>query len=151
MIIALPLHMLAVVLWVGGMFFAHQILRPTVGALDGPVRLAQWRRVFARFFPWVGIAVIVLLATGFYMITAKFGGFAHLPLYVNIMMGLGIIMVLAFGHMVSAPWKRFRRAVDGSDWAAAAGQLNQIRGIVTFNLILGIIVVIVAASGDYWG
>jgi uncharacterized membrane protein len=151
MIIFLPLHLLAVIVWVGGMFFAHQILRPTVGALDPPVRLAQWRRVFGRFFPWVLVAIVVLLASGYGMVFAKFGGFARLPLYVNIMQGLGIVMMLAFGHLMSAPWKRFRRAVDGGDWTAAAAQLNQIRGIVTFNLLLGIVVVAVAASGDYWG
>lgn len=149
MIILLPLHVLAVIVWVGGMFFAHQILRPTAGALDAPVRLAQWRRVFARFFPWVGIAVVVLLATGFAMMAMAFGGMGHAPVYVHVMMGLGIIMMLAFGHLVSAPWKRFRRAVDGADWTAAAAQLNQIRGIVTFNLALGIVVVVIAASGPY--
>jgi uncharacterized membrane protein len=150
MIVALPLHLLAVIVWVGGMFFAHQILRPTAGALEPPVRLAQWRRVFARFFPWVGIAIVVL-ATGFYMAFAKFGGMAGLPLSVNLMLGLGIIMMLAFGHLVGAPWGRFRRAVDGGDWSAAAAQLKTIRAIVTFNLVLGIIVVIEAASGNYWG
>lgn len=150
MIVALPLHFLSAIVWIGGMFFAHQILRPTAGALDAPVRLAQWRRVFARFFPWVWVAILVLLATGTFMIFDKFGGFAELPLYVNIMAGVAIIMMLAFGHLVSAPWKRFRRAVDGADWTTAGAQLNQIRAIVTFNLVLGIIVVIVAASGDYW-
>lgn len=150
MIIASALHFLAALIWVGGMFFAHQILRPSVAPLDPPVRLAQWRRVFARFFPWVFVSIIVLLASGYTMVFVKFGGFKGLPLYVNIMQGLGIIMMLAFGHLFSAPWKRFRRAVDAGDWTVATAQLTQIRVIVTLNLLLGLIIVAVAASGDYW-
>ena len=151
MIVALPLHLLAVIVWVGGMFFAHQILRPSTSTFEPPVRLAQWRRVFARFFPWVWVCVLVLLASGYAMVFIGFQGFGDLPLYVHIMQGLGLIMMAAFAHLFAAPWKRFRRAVDGADWAAAGAQLNQIRAIVTVNLALGIITVVVAASGRVWG
>ena len=72
-------------------------------------------------------------------------------LYVTIMEALGVIMMLAFAHLFFAPWKRFRRAVDASDFPAAAAQLNQIRRIVEFNLALGLIVVVVGATGRYWG
>ena len=49
----LTIHVLSAVVWVGGMFFALLVLRPAVGPLEPAVRLALWRRVFARFFrPW---------------------------------------------------------------------------------------------------
>jgi len=67
------------------------------------------------------------------------------------MEGLGIIMMLAFGHLYFAPWRRFRTAVDAGELAAAAKQLDQIRMIVTFNLVLGLVVVAVGATGRYWG
>jgi uncharacterized membrane protein len=139
-------HILAAVIWVGGMFFAHQMVRPSVGALDAPVRLALWRRIFERFFAWVWVAVVLLLVTGVGMEISGVQG-----LHVTVMEALGVIMVLAFGHLFFAPWKRFRRAVDGGDFAAAAVQLNQIRRIVEFNLALGLIVVVVGATGRYWG
>jgi uncharacterized membrane protein len=142
----LALHILSAVVWVGGMFFAHQMVRPSVGALDGPVRLALWRRIFERFFAWVWAAVVLLLVTGVGMEIAGIQG-----LHVKIMEALGVIMVLAFGHLFFAPWKRFRRAVDGGDFPAAAAQLNQIRRIVEFNLALGLIVVVIGATGRYWG
>jgi uncharacterized membrane protein len=72
-------------------------------------------------------------------------------LHVVIMESLGIIMILAFAHLYFAPWKRFRNAVDGGDFPTAATQLNQIRRIVEFNLALGLIVVVVGATGRYWG
>ena len=59
--------------------------------------------------------------------------------------------MLAFGHLYFAPWRRFRAAVDGGDLAAAAKQLTQIRHIVALNLVLGLVVVVVGATGRYWG
>lgn len=143
----LLLHVLSAVVWVGGMFFAHQMVRPSVAALDPPARLALWRRIFEKFFTWVWVAVALLLVTGF----AMQQGIGIDGLYVQIMEGLGIVMMLAFGHLYFAPWRRFRRAVDASDFTSAAAQLNQIRRIVEFNLALGLIVVVVGATGRYWG
>jgi uncharacterized membrane protein len=151
MIIGLLFHILAAVIWVGGMFFAHQMLRPAAGALDPAQRLPLWRRVFSRFFPWVWASIVALLASGYGMVFWGFGGFAHIGLHVHIMQGLGIVMMLAFGHLYFAPWRRFRAAVDAREFAAAAKQLDQIRMIVTFNLVLGLVVVVVGASGRYWG
>ena len=151
MIVGLFFHILAAVIWVGGMFFAHQMLRPAVGPLEPAQRLALWRRVFARFFPVVWLCIVALLASGFGMIVWGLGGFASIGMYINVMMGLGIIMMMAFGHLYFAPWRRFRRAVDGGDIATAAKQLTQIRYIVALNLVLGLIVVVVGATGRYWG
>jgi uncharacterized membrane protein len=150
MIVGLFFHILSAVIWVGGMFFAHQMLRPAAGALDPAQRLPLWRHVFERFFPLVWGLIVVLLLSGFGMIAAL-GGFANIGLHIHIMLGIGIVMMLAFGHLYFAPWKRFRRAVDAGDLAAAAPQLDQIRRIVGINLVLGLIVVVIGATGRYWG
>jgi uncharacterized membrane protein len=150
MIAGLLVHILAAVIWVGGMFFAHQMLRPAAGKLDPAQRLPLWRRVFERFFPLVWVLILVLLLSGYGMISAL-GGFARVGLHIQIMQGIGIIMMLAFAHLYFAPWKRFRRAVDAGDLAAAAPQLDQIRRIVGLNLVLGLIVVVIGATGRYWG
>lgn len=74
-IFALPysLHVLAALVWVGGMFFAWLILRPAaVAALDGPARLRLWVEVFQRFFVWVWIAIAVLAISGVIMINTRF-------------------------------------------------------------------------------
>lgn len=145
MVVLLLLHALSAVVWVGGMFFAHQMVRPSVGAIDAPARLSLWRRIFQRFFAWVWVCVVVLLVSGLAM-----QGMGIDALFVYIMEGIGILMMLAFAHLYFAPWKRFRRAVDAGDFEVAARQLNQIRRIVEFNLALGLIVVAVGASGPYW-
>jgi uncharacterized membrane protein len=151
MIVLLLIHILSAAIWVGGMVFAHFMLRPAAMALEPPVRLPLFRRVFDRFFPAVWVIVVLLLASGFGMIFSAFHGFAAAPEYVNIMMGLGIVMMAAFGHLYFGPWRRMRQALDGGDFLGGAGALNQIRMIVVFNLYLGLIVIAVAATGPYWG
>jgi uncharacterized membrane protein len=148
---AVMLHALSAVIWVGGMFFALLALRPATASLEPGPRLELWLRVLARFFRWVMAAIVLLLASGYLMIFAVYGGFAAAPLPVHLMQGLGIIMMLLFLHLYFAPWRRFRTTLARHDLPAAAGQLNQIRIIVTINLVLGLVTVAVGSSGRYWG
>lgn len=145
--IAVMVHVLSAVVWVGGMFFALLVLRPASGPLDPPARLALWRRVFTGFFPWVFAAIVLLLISGF---TLFLGGYAAGP-HVHVMMTVGIVMILIFFHLYFAPWKRFQVALDAGQNAAAAAQLNQIRILVMVNLVLGLITAAIGASGRYWG
>jgi uncharacterized membrane protein len=148
---ALIVHLLAALVWVGGMFFAHQVLRPAAAVLDPGLRLPLWSRVFARFFAWVIAAILLLLASGYALVFGLYGGFRALPVYVNLMQAIGIVMMLLFLHLYFAPWHRFRTAVARQDWAEGGRQLGRIRTIVTVNLVLGLIVVAIGGSGRYWG
>jgi uncharacterized membrane protein len=150
MAVLLAMHTLAVVIWVGGMFFAHMVLRPSAGPLDAALRLPLWHRVFSSFFPWVWLCVAAILASGFAMISVGLGGFAKVPGYVNAMMGLGIVMALVFGHIYFGPFRRFRHAVPAADWAAAEKAIGSIRQLVSFNLALGLITVAVGAGGRFF-
>jgi uncharacterized membrane protein len=150
MIVGLAFHIAAAAIWVGGMFFAYMALRPSAGALDAAVRLPLWHRVFGRFFPWVWACIVALLVSGYFMVFAGFGGFRGVGLHVHVMQTTGIIMILLFLHLFFAPWKRFRRAIAAGDLATAGKNLEQIRILVATNLILGLITVIVGASGRYW-
>lgn len=150
LVFLLALHLLAAIFWVGGMAFAYWVLRPAAGPLDPPARLPLWRRVFAIFLPWVGASIVVLLATGYAMLSFSFGGFARAPVYVNVMQGLGILMMLLFLHLISAPWRRFRAAVDQGALADGGKYLHQIRTIVAVNLALGIATVVAGGTGRYW-
>jgi uncharacterized membrane protein len=149
MIIGLALHVLGAVVWVGGMFFAHMVLRPSAGVLPPAIRLALWDRVFPQFFFWVWLAIAALLLTGFGMIAAL-GGFAGISGYIHLMMAIGLVMMAIFGHIYFAPWRRFHRAVAGEDWDTAEQNIRQIRFLVTVNLVLGLLTVVIGASGRYF-
>ena len=148
---ALIAHVWAAVVWVGGMFFALLALRPATALLEPGPRLELWARVLARFFAWVFAAIVLLLASGYGLIFGVFGGFAGAGAHVHVMQATGIIMMLVFLHVYFAPWRRFRAAVARRDTAEAARQLNQIRWLVTANLVLGFLTVAVGSSGRYWG
>jgi uncharacterized membrane protein len=149
--IAIALHILAAVVWVGGMFAAYVCLRPVAGALEPPVRLKLWRGFFQKFFPWVWMAVVLLLLSGYWLVFMAFGGFAGVGLYIHLMQALGWIMIALFVWLFHDPWLKLKRAVDGEEWPAAGAQLNRIRQIIAINLPLGLIVVVIGASGRYWG
>jgi uncharacterized membrane protein len=150
LIVLLAVHVLAAMFWVGGMAFAYFMLRPAAGPLDPPVRLALWRRVFARFLPAVGVAIVLLIVSGYGMQFIIFGGFKGIPPYIQAMQGIGIVMMLLYLHLLFAPWRRFQAALDGGTLPAAAKSLNQIRLIVAVNLALGVITILVGTTGRYW-
>jgi len=146
--IALKLHLLAVVVWVGGMFFAWMCLRPVAASqLEPPVRLRLWVGVFGRFFPWVWAAVLLILTTGLWLIGVRFGGFGNAPVFVHIMFGLGVIMMLIFLHVFFAPYRRLRQAVAAENWPEGGRQLGLIRKLVGINTLIGMITIAIAAGG----
>lgn len=148
--IAVTLHVLSAVIWVGGMFFAYVALRPVAAdLLEPPLRLQLWARVFARFFPWVWAAVIILLSTGLWIIFGVYGGMGKISPYIHTMLGLGVLMMLLFMHVFFAPYRALCRAVAQADWPAGGKKLASIRKIIGINLLLGLITIAVA-MGRYW-
>jgi len=149
--IALLIHILAAVVWIGGMFFAYFALRPAAGqVLEPPQRLRLWTATFERFFAWVWVTVAALLMSGFYMLSLV----AHktaVPGYIFVMAYIAIAMMLIFAYAVIAPYGRLKRAVAAQDWKAGATALNRIRMLVAINLALGIIVIIDAVVGPMIG
>ncbi len=132
------LHILATVIWVGGMFFAHQCLRPVVLAqLEPPQRLRLWNGVFGRFFPWVWLSLVVLIATGQILVVGM-GGMAAVPYPAHIMVGIGYLMSAIFMYIYFGPYARLRKAVAAENWPAGGQSLNLIRQLVGTNLILGL-------------
>jgi uncharacterized membrane protein len=147
---ALLLHMLAAVVWVGGMFFAYVVLRAAAATLlEPPQRLTLWAGVFGRFFPWVFAAITTILATGYWMVLVFYGGFDAVGLHVHIMVWSGYAMMLIFLHVFFAPYKRLKQAVANADWAAGGKSLAQIRALVGINLALGMLVIAIASGGRY--
>lgn len=142
-------HVIAAAIWVGGMFFAYLVLRPSLGALDPPQRLVLWNTVLGRFFLWVWACVIGLLPTGYFMVFRKFGDFATAGVPVQIMQGTGLVMAVLFIILFAVPFQHFRLAVAKENWERAGRQLTYIRGIVGINLLLGLITIASAASARF--
>ena len=145
--ILVMLHVFAVVLWVGGMFFAHQVLRPVAAdQLEPPQRLKLWVGVFGRFFPWVWISVAVILATGLAMMRLMGG----VPLYVHAMLGTGLLMMAIYAYVYFVPYKQLQSHVAAQDWKSGAAALASIRRLVGVNLLWGGVTIAIATIGAMW-
>ena len=142
----LALHILCAVLWVGGMFFAYVIVRPSLSVLEPPQRLLLHTQVFRRFFLVVWHVMPLLLISGFVMLFGLYGGMANVPWNIQAMMGLGILMAVIFVVLVFGPYARFRRTTDRARMAA---NIDSIRKLIGVNLILGLITVVIAALSQF--
>jgi len=150
MFLSIAFHVLAAVIWVGGMFFAYNALRPAAAqVLEPPLRLELWVQVFRRFFVWVWLSIALVLTTGYWMLFTYFGGFASAGLHIHIMHGGGLLMVLIYLHVFFVPYRRLRQAVIIQDYPLAGTQLNIIRKLVGLNTLIGLLVIIVASAGRY--
>jgi len=144
------IHVLSIMLWVGGMAFAHLFLRPAAAALPPPERLTLLHTVMGRFFKFVTWAATLTLVTGVWMIgrTAKAvvqsGGSFSMPLSWTIMATLGLVMIAIFGHIRFALFKRMSRAVLAQDWPAGGAAMASIRTWVLVNLCIGVAIVVLA-------
>ena len=135
------LHVLCAVIWVGGMFFAYVVLRPSLSVLEPIQRIALHTQVFRRFFLVVWHAMPLILITGFAVLFGFYGGLANVGWNIHLMMLLGLVMSAVFLFIVFGPYARFRRTTERN---RAATAIDSIRKLIGFNLLLGIITIIVA-------
>jgi uncharacterized membrane protein len=150
MYVSIALHVLAAVIWVGGMFFAYMALRPAAAnVLEPPLRLQLWIQAFKYFFFWVWLSIITLLVTGYWMIFNVFGGFSAIGNHIQIMHGAGIVMILIYMHVFFVPYRRLRQAVITEDYQQGGKNLIQIRKLVGLNLLLGLSITLIASGGRY--
>ena len=141
------LHLLGVAIWVGGMFFALMVLRPSLAVLEPPQRLALHGQVFRRFFLIIWHAMPAVIFTGYGLVFLGFGGFKGMPWTVHVMHLTGLVMAVVFAVIFFGPWASLRAALAAGDRAAAVGSVERIRTLITVNLGLGLATIIVAALG----
>lgn len=132
--LVLLVHLAAAIFWMGGMGFLLLALRPALHAqLQPPVRLPLIAQVLARFFAVVGVSVAVLLASGLWLLLPA----AAAPPGWHAMAAIGLAMMLIFGHIWWAPYRRLQRAVAAGDWPAGGRCMGQITLLARINFALG--------------
>lgn len=147
--VTLLLHLAGVIVWIGGMFFAHFCLRPVAARqMPPPQRLPLLAAVLGRFFVAVFAAIAALFASGLATMTAM--GFGRSPLHWHLMMGIGLVMAAIFGVIYFTHYPRLKAAVAAQEWPAAGAAMDRIRALVATNLALGAATVAVATLGAYF-
>ena len=138
-------HVLSIIVWIGGMVFAHFFLRPAAQALEPAQRVTLMHGVLQRFLGAVAIAIVVVLTSGLGMIGAVSmgsGGAFSMPLKWTIMATLGLVMMAIFAYIYFALLGRLEQAVAAADWSAGGQALAGIRTWVGVNLLIGVAVVV---------
>lgn len=141
------LHLVAVVVWIGGMVFAHFFLRPAVAALEPPQRLRLMHDVLGRFFAAVLAVVVLVLGSGLALIGLAHAAGATMPWTWNAMTALGLLMMAIFGHIRFALYRRLRQAVAAGDWPRGGAAMAGIRRWVGVNLAIGVAIVVIVGMG----
>jgi len=147
--LAIILHLVAINIWVGGMFFMVIVLGKVMASVHEPEQQALWNKILARFFFWVWLAVITLLSTGIGMIAYRYGSVEGTPAYILIMAGLGLLMALIFFVIFFVFYQHFKQAIQRDDIPATHHALRMIRRLGIANIIIGLCVVAVIGGGRY--
>jgi uncharacterized membrane protein len=79
------------------------------------------------------------------MLNLNFNGFEHAPRYVQVMMGLYVVMTALFIRIQALLLPELRAAVQTQDWPTGAAVLGRIRRLVGINLLVGLVLVAIAA------
>ena len=134
------LHLLAAIVWLGGISFVLMALRPAATAvLSPPQRLPLMAQVLARFFVLVWLSIGVLLLTGLPMLLRV--GMKGVPVGWHLMLGIGLLMFALFGHLYFGPFRRLKQAVGASNWPEGGRRVGQIGSLALTNLALGILAI----------
>lgn len=129
-------HLAAGIIWMGGMALMIWALRPVAIAQLEPVqRLPLLGAVLTRFFKMVTACVVVLLVSGGIMLMGVDMKLA--PKGWHVMIGIGSIMCLVFGHLYFGPFRKMKAALSAGDLPLAGAQLTKIHPLVLLNFSLG--------------
>ena len=136
------IHVYAVVVWIGGMFFAHFCLRPVAAAqLPPPQRLPLLSAVLGRFFVVVSVALVLLWGSGVILFV---NSAVPAPVSWRAMAGIATVMTVIFLVIVLRDYPRLKTAVAAQNWPAGGAAMNTIRILVLTNLALGVLTIAIA-------
>lgn len=142
----LLLHLAGMIVWIGGMFFAHHSLRPALAAqLEPPQRLRLMSAVLGRFLAQVTVAIVLIWVSGLALLQA--GGGAK-PWNWLAMAALAAVMTAIFVIIRWAKYPALTAAVEEQKWPQGAAALDTIRKLVLANLAIGLAIVAIATLGS---
>ena len=149
MTLVFPLHVVATIVLLGGLFFASVVFRPIARGLDVATASSLWLQILSRLFAWGWVSLLLILATGIAMVSLKFGGFSGVPMIHRGNMAIGIPAIALFGYAFFGPWRQCRRTISRRHWAAAEKELTRVRVLMGIVLTLGLVASVVSAVGRY--
>ena len=147
---AIILHLLAINIWIGGTFFTVMILPRALVSLETLAQYHLLARILRHFFSWVWLAILLVIASGTWMVMNVFGNLQNMPSYVFGMIALALTMMAVFVLMFFGPYRHYRVALQAQDLAECRRRVGQVRLLSKINMFLGIGVLIVIGTGIFF-
>ncbi len=137
--LAQALHLISVVIWIGGMFFILLGVQPAIARrMHLEARLPLWTRLLHYFFAWSWVSVLLMLLSGSLLVLMR-GGMANAPLYVHLMGSAGALMAVLFAWTYLMPFRGLSRAAKRANWPEGARQLGRVRFLLSLKLVIGLL------------
>jgi uncharacterized membrane protein len=144
------IHLLATSVWIGGMFFIHFVLQPSIKAIDPPQAGALMGGIAKRFSISAWISIIALIVTGLIKTpgdmlfdTSTDFGAALTVKHILILAAVAVGLVIAF---VVGPAMRRNPPKPGAPPPEAFVRAQaRLKALSTTNLLLGLAIVVCAS------
>lgn len=149
MIIAFPIHVIAVIVWLGGLFLLAVMLGPTAREVDSAASASLWHRLLSRFFVWGSISLAIAVASGIAIVQLRFDGFSGIPAVHRWNMIVGLPAIALFSYAQIGPWRACRRAIAEGDWIAVEHSGSRIRTLFGIVVTLGLVASAASAAGRF--
>ncbi len=151
LVIPLALHQLSAIVWIGGAFFSHFVLRRALKAdLVPEERLPLMLRIYQGFFHWLWFAILMQWLSGAWLVLHAWKTTEHLiglHVYVMALVTALLTVRLVAAHMVS--YQKLEAAVARENWNWAAAKVSVLRRVIRLHLILGLIAVLAGTLGPH--
>jgi uncharacterized membrane protein len=152
----ITLHALSAVFWLGGLAMYPISIWPSINHTVTRQReyLSASVEAFTRFVPWLIAFALISLFSGLALLAFKYGFvFKAMPIYLHIMLALGLVAVLLVGHLLFSPWKRLKKSLESGkeeDLIVAERQLHKLKFYLWLQIILTLLLVIIGNVGSYF-
>lgn len=140
------LHLLATTVWIGGMSFNILVLRPSLTIVDPPQRVKLVGQVLNRFLYLAWISILILIVTGIFTATPTNLNYGILLSIKHIIVTAMVIIVAIISFIL---FPKLRKFISQTGSMKLSSEITELLGrivlLVKFNLILGIIVLLITA------
>ncbi|WP_419758468.1 hypothetical protein [Acidisoma sp.] len=137
------IHLLCVVLWVGGMAFLLLTLRASANAIEPSARLVLQGAVFRRFFRTTWQIMPMAVVSGLLLIILLYNHQKQ-PWEVMVMETGGVLMAAIFIGMVLVPNKRFQAKLASG--TATVEDAAPVRRLLWLSLGIGAVILVCVAN-----
>ena len=139
--IATWLHIIAVLIWIGGMLYTLFVLRPSLPVCEDK-KFILVRTAMGKFFPLVWIAIFLLLLTGGY----RAHKYIHSTAF-DLKLVLYGAMVVVFSYIYFGLFKK----LDSLPKEQKVQIVGKITNLIKLNFTLGLIIIFLIQITKYLG